>query len=63
MSRRISQPFRCRAIEQLARQLLFAPPDKRIEQVARAEKLHDQIEPGVAYPFEFISYRITGYRS
>ena len=63
MARRISQPYRCRAIEQLARQLLFAPPDKRAEQVRRAEKLHDQIEPGVAYPFEFISYRITGYRS
>lgn len=63
MARRISQPYRCKPLADLARQLLFAPPDKRIEQVRRAEKLHDQIDPSVAYPFEFVSYRVTGYRS
>ncbi len=63
MARRISQPYHCQPLADLARQLLFAPPDKRIEQVRRAEKLHDQLDTSVAYPFEFISYRITGYRS
>lgn len=63
MSRRITQPFRCQPLAELTRQLLFAPPDKRIEQVRRAEKLHDQIDPTIAYPFEFVSYRLTGYRS
>jgi hypothetical protein len=63
VARRISQPYRCQPLAGLARQLLFAPPDKRAEQIRRAEKLHDQIDPSVAYPFEFLSYRITGYRS
>lgn len=62
MARRISQPYRCEPIAAFARQLLFAPPGKRLEQVRRIERLHDQIEPEIAYPFEFISYRITGYR-
>lgn len=32
-------------------------------QLARTEALHDQIEAEIDYPVEFISYRITGYRS
>ncbi len=34
-----------------------------MEQVRRTEKLHDQIDPTQNYPFDFLSYRITGYRS
>ncbi len=45
------------------RQLLFAPPAKRIEQLKRAELLHDQIDPQVNYPYDFLFYRITGYQS
>ena len=61
MTRRINQKYHCSALEQLLRQLLFAPPAKRIEQVHQTEKLHDQIDPAQAYPFDFLHYRITGY--
>lgn len=61
MTRQINQKYHCSALEQLLRQLLFAPPSKKIEQVHRTEKLHDQIDPAQAYPFDFLHYRITGY--
>ena len=48
---------------ELTQQLLYAPSDKRIEQVRRAEKFHDEIQPGQAYPFDFVNYRVTGYRT
>jgi RNA polymerase primary sigma factor len=47
---------------ELTGQLLFAPPDKRQQQVRQAETLHDQIEPDQTYPLDFVTYRITGYR-
>ena len=62
MGRQSPQVFRCQPLEALCRQLLFAPPEKRIRQVRRAERLHDQIEPDRSYPVEFLVYRITGYR-
>ena len=55
--------FECELLAELARQLLYAPPPMRCEQVRRAEGLHDQIDPQVHYPFDFIQYRITGYHS
>ncbi|MEE9212097.1 MAG: helix-turn-helix domain-containing protein [Phycisphaeraceae bacterium] len=63
MSRRPAQNYNCRSLELLRRQLTFTPPAKRIEQVRRAERLHDELDPAKAYPFDFIAYRITGYRS
>lgn len=62
MSRRISQPYRCQPLAELLRQLLYIPHDRRIEQVRRIEKLHDEIEPAINYPVEFLHYRITRYR-
>lgn len=63
MPRRPKQVYRCQSLGALTRQLLrFAPPEKRIEQVFRAEKLHDEIDPDVTYPYEYIAYRITSYR-
>jgi len=47
----------------LLRQLLFAPIDKRIEQVVRAEKLHDNIDMAMNYPFDYVQYQMTGHRS
>ncbi len=47
----------------LTRQLLYAPPDKRVEQTRRAERFHDEIDPDREYPFDFVSYKITGYRT
>lgn len=62
MARPLTQSYRCPQLAQLARQLVFAPPDRRAEQVRRAERFHDQIDPEVEYPYEFVSYRITGFR-
>ena len=63
MSRRLNQQFNCRPLADLTRQLLVAPPRKRIEQVRRAEKLHDEIDPQRNYPFDFVNYRITGFHT
>ena len=48
---------------ELTRQLLVSPAEKRIEQVRQAERLHDEIDLQRNYPFDFVNYRITGYRS
>ena len=63
MTRQTSQPFRCHPLAQLAGQLLFSPPDRRTEQIRRAEALHDEIDPDTNYPCDYINYKITGYRS
>jgi hypothetical protein len=63
VSRRVTQKYRCPPLAALIRQLLFAPNERRVAQLARTEALHDQIEPNIDYPYEFLSYRITGYRS
>ncbi len=63
MSRQTSQSFRCHPIAELTRQLLIAPASIRPTQVRHAEALHDDLEPDRNYPFDFISYHITGYRS
>jgi RNA polymerase primary sigma factor len=62
VSRRLKQTFRCGPLDGLTRQLLFSPPDKRVLQVQRIERLHDQLDPGKNYPLDFLFYRITGYR-
>ena len=35
----------------------------RVQEVVRAERLHDEVEPANNYPMDFLHYRITGYRS
>ncbi len=62
MSRRWSQSFACSALEELTRQLMFAPPTKRAEQCRRAETLHDEVVDDATYPLDYLAYRITGYR-
>lgn len=62
MSRRVNQTFNCQPLEALTRQLLYAPPEKRAEQVARLELLHDEIDPGATYPLDYVIYRITRFR-
>jgi RNA polymerase sigma factor (sigma-70 family) len=44
-------------------QVRFAPPARRVEQVARAEKLLGEIESSRRYPYPFVCFRITDYRS
>lgn len=60
---RTQKPYHSQLIADFARQLLFTPKSRRAEQIARAESLHDIIEPDQNYPFDFINYRITGYHS
>lgn len=43
-------------------QVRYAPREKKIEQVDRAEKLIAELEDGRTYTYEYLCYRITDYR-
>src|SRR5688500_5099232 len=43
-------------------QVRFAPREKKVEQVNRAERLLDEIDPGKTYSYEYLCFRITDYR-
>ena len=52
------------ALKELAeQQVRFAPPAKRLEQLARAEKLLAEIDPARQYPYQFVCFRVTEFRS
>ncbi len=53
--------FRIDKVGDLCRQLAFTPHDGRLAQLAAAEELLLEIEPGKPYPFNFIVFRITGF--
>lgn len=56
--------FREIALAELtAQQVRFAPPAKRREQLAKAARLMAEIEPGKDYPYQFVGYRLTDFRS
>ena len=55
--------FKIAAIEDLLRQLEYAPPETRRRQMDAAERLIADIDPKRNYPIDFIVFRITGYRS
>ena len=56
--------FKITALKELAeQQTRFAPPARRLEQVAAAQKLLAEIEPAKAYPYQYACYRVTEYRS
>jgi RNA polymerase primary sigma factor len=44
-------------------QTRFTPRDRRLEQIDRAEKLLAEIEDAKKYPWEYLVFRITGFRS
>jgi RNA polymerase sigma factor (sigma-70 family) len=51
------------ALKQLKeQQARFAPKERRLEQIDRAEKLLGEIEPEKRYPYDYLVFRITGYR-
>jgi hypothetical protein len=51
------------ALKQLTdQQVRFAPPARRAEQLARARKLLEEIEPGRSYPYQFVCFRVTDFR-
>ncbi len=55
--------FKHPALKQLTdQQVRFAPPARRLEQLARAQKLLGEIDAGRAYPYQFVCFRITDYR-
>jgi RNA polymerase sigma factor (sigma-70 family) len=51
------------ALKQLKeQQARFAPRERRLEQIDRAEHLLAEIDAGRRYPYEYLCYRITGFR-
>ncbi len=55
--------YRHQALRDLQeQQSRFAPRDRILDQIDRAEKLLAEIEVEKRYPFEYLFYRITGFR-
>ena len=51
------------ALKQLKeQQARFAPRERRLEQIDRAEGLLAEIDPARCYPYEYLCFRITGFR-
>lgn len=56
--------FKSTALKELAeQQMRFAPPARRQAQVAAAQKLLEEIEPPRGYPYQYVCFRVTEYRS
>ncbi len=59
----MSKAYRHPAIKQLKdQQTRYAPKERRLEQVERAEQLLGEVEAAKRYPYEYLCFRITGYR-
>jgi RNA polymerase sigma factor (sigma-70 family) len=55
--------FKHPALKELTdQQVRFAPVSRRLEQLARAERLLAEVEPGKKYPYQFICFRVTDFR-
>ena len=55
--------YRHPALRQLKeQQARFAPKERRLEQIDRAERLLAEIDPAKRYPYEYLVFRITGFR-
>jgi RNA polymerase sigma factor (sigma-70 family) len=54
--------FRIDSMGGLARQMQFTPAHALGAQLSAAEELLYTIDPAKAYPYDFVIYRITGYR-
>jgi RNA polymerase sigma factor (sigma-70 family) len=55
--------YQYQALQELAdQQVRFAPPQRRLEQMQRAERLLAEVDPAKEYPYQFICYRVTDYR-
>lgn len=50
------------ALDDLARQVRFAPVETLRRQLERCEALSEEIDPAINYPEDWIVFRITGYR-
>lgn len=58
----ISQYFSQELRQLRDQQVRYAPRDKRLEQVNRAERLLAEIDPARTYTYEYLCYRITDFR-
>jgi RNA polymerase sigma factor (sigma-70 family) len=59
----MGKAYRHPALKQLKdQQTRYAPRERRLEQVTRAEQLLGEIEGSKRYPYEYLCYRITGFR-
>jgi RNA polymerase primary sigma factor len=55
--------YNCPVLSHLRdQQVRFAPWDRKVEQIDRAERLVDELDAERAYTFEYICYRVTKYR-
>jgi RNA polymerase sigma factor (sigma-70 family) len=43
-------------------QIRFAPRAKKLQQVEAAERLIAEVDPDKTYPYEYVCFRVTGYR-
>ena len=60
---RMGKVYRHPAMKQLKdQQTRYAPRERRLEQIDRAEQLLGEIEGAKRYPYEYLCYRITGFR-
>ncbi len=50
------------AIQELEKQLAFAPAGVREEQLDNIEQLIHELDAGMSYPYEFVCFKITAYR-
>ncbi len=51
------------ALRQLKeQQARFAPRERRLEQIDRAERLLGEIDAAKRYPYEYLCFRVTGFR-
>jgi len=56
--------YRNPALRQLKdQQVRYAPVEKQLEQLDRIEKLLTEIEPGRKFPYQYVCFRITDFRS
>jgi RNA polymerase sigma factor (sigma-70 family) len=56
--------FKIHALRELAeQQTRFAPPARRQAQAAAALKLLAEIDPAKSYPYQYVCFRVTDYRS
>lgn len=53
---------RHRSIRELQRELLMSPPEVRRKHADRLENLLMELDPDRTYPFEFLYFRVTGFR-
>jgi len=54
--------YRCKPLADVAPTWLALDAAHRTTLLRNAETLHDQLDPDAAYPFEFIAFRLTGFR-